>query len=219
MNKLNFKSIRYFIGFFVIALLIGSLVWSFATVKKIIETDKQKTAFYNEKYGLHEAEEADSSQPIKYPAQHFLSEHDSDEYKAIAAMRSLHASADFLLTGGKVDKYLVDNEEAWTELLKTDIMTLDNYDRIIANFSVEPSIILDMNNLKLLVQIADAKRDLNALKYIHRILHDLDFFAYPPTGQLSTDFWGATHTAPSELSKMLKEIEAYIASNKALIPA
>lgn len=219
MKELNTKSIRYFIGFLVIALLIGSLAWSYATVKKIIETDQQKTAFYNEKYGLNKAEEVDSSQPVKYPAQHYMHDAESSEYKAIALIRSLHASSDFLLTGGKVEKYTIDNEDAWVELLKADIMQHSNYDRIIENFSAEPTIIDDMNNVKALVSIATTKKDLNALKYIHRILHDLDFFAYPPTGQLSTDYWGATHTAPSELSKMLKEIESYIANNKVESPA
>lgn len=211
---MNLKLLRYFLGIFTIVLLIGSLAWSYATVMKIIETDKQKTAFYNQKYGLNQMEETDSSQPIKYPAQQYMNETDSNEYKAIASIRALHASSDFLFTGGKVEKYTIDNEEAWKELLKADLMQLANYDRIAEGMAVEPNIILDMNNLKELVKIGEHNRDLNALKYIHRILHDLDLFAYPPAGQLSTDFWGATHTAPSELSKMLKEIEAFIASNK-----
>lgn len=181
---------------------------------KIIDSDKTKTAFYNEKYGLDQLNKSDSTQPVKYPAQQYLSETDTPEYKAIASIRSLHASADFLLTGGKVDKYTVDNATGWEELLKADIMQLSNYDQIIENFAVEPDIILDMNNVKSLINIASEKYDLNALKYLHRILHDLDFFAYPPNGQLSTDYWGATHTAPSELSKMLKEIEAYIATHQ-----
>ena len=211
---MNFKLLRNFIGIFVIALLIGSLAWSYTTVMKIIEVDKQKTAYYNQKYGILEAEEADSSQPVKYPAQQYMHDAESIEFKQINAIRSLHASADFLLTGGKVDKYTVENEEGWTELLKADIMQIPNYERIIENFSVEPTIEQDMSNIIELVKIANDKRDLNALKYLHRILHDLDLFAYPPSGQLSTDFWGATHTAPSELSKMLKEIETYIDNHK-----
>lgn len=213
MDILNFKSIRYFIGFFVIALLIGSLIFNYTIVLKIIDTDKAKTALYNEKYGVDQLNQTDSTQPVKYPAQQYLSETETPEYKAIGLIRNLHASADFLLTGGKVEKYTLENEDGWNELLKADIMQASNYDKIIENFAVEPDIVLDMNNIKALLSIASEKRDRNALKYLHRILHDLDFFAYPPNGQLSTDFWGATHTAPSELSKMLKEIEAYISTN------
>ena len=211
---MNIKYLRYFAGSLVIISLAGLLLWSYTTVQKIIETDKIKTQFYNEKYGLAEAAKQDSTQPVSMPSQQYTLDSESSQYKGINLIRTLHGQADFNLTGGKVNRYTTDNEQLWTELLKTDLMQISNYDRIIENFPDDEAMHKDMNNVKQLITISNANRDLEALKYIHRILHDLDLFAFPESGKLATDFWGATHTAPSELESMKKEIEAYISDQK-----
>jgi len=209
-NKLAFIS-----GLVVILVFLGSILWSFQTVKKLISTDKEKTEYFNQMYGVNKNEiEPVTNEPISIPSQQYVLDTSSTEYAGIELIRSLHLLADNYLTNGKIDKYTADSSESWDAIFATDLFAKAKYESIITHLESVTGITEDMNNMLQLIDIATSTKDAEALRYMHRIMHDLDLYAFHLEGRSQFDFWGSTQTAPASSQMQYKEITSYIEKHK-----
>lgn len=209
-NKLAFIS-----GMAVIIMFLGSIIWSAQTAKKLISTDKEKSEYYNLMYGINKDEiEPVTNEPVALPPQQYVLDTESTQYTGIELIRSLHLIADNYLTNGKIDKYATDNTEAWDEILATDLLNEAKYEAIKTHLENIVGMADDMNNLLDLTVIAATNKDAEALRYMHRILHDLDLYAFRLAEKSQYDFWGATQTAPAGSQAQYKEITSYISEHK-----
>ncbi|WP_307544445.1 hypothetical protein [Paenibacillus sp. V4I5] len=73
----------------------------------------------------------------------------------------------------------------------------------------------DMKNLSELTKIAHEKRDVQALLYMHHILHDIDYWGFLKDGDKpkGIDFWGVSETAPQNDKDNRADIAKYLAKN------
>lgn len=204
------KHIGLLVGTFFIVAFIAIIVTTVLIAQKVLEEEKYKESYYASQYGLNQKEGNLANTPVKFPSQSYTADPDSPQYKAIGSIREMHALADFFLLGSKFSKYSEGSEEGWDDILKSELLNPENYESIIEVMAEEEDIVKDMNNLVSLIKIATTKYEPNALRFIHRILHDLDMYGYPDQGKTAYDYWGATHAVASSNPLQLEEINTYI---------
>ncbi|MEK4250944.1 hypothetical protein [Paenibacillus sp. FSL W7-1287] len=208
------KQIGFMIGIFFIVAFIAIIVATVLIVQKVIEDEQYKQSYYASLYGLDQKDSNVTNTPVKFPAQSYASEPDTPQYKAIQLIRELHNQADLHLLGNKMQKYAQGSDEGWSDILESELLNADNYASISEAFAEEEDIVNDMNNLLALHEIAVSQYEPNALRYMHRILHDLDLYGYPEPGDTAYDYWGATHAVASSNPTQLNEIIDFITNNK-----
>jgi len=208
------KQIGLMIGIFFIVAFITIIVAAVLIVQKVIEDEQYKQSYYSSLYGLDKTNNNVTNTPVKFPAQSYTSEPDTPQYKAIQLIRELHAQADLFLLGSKMEKYTEGSEEGWGDILKSDLLNASKYTSISEALAEEEDVVKDMNNLLALQEIAVTQYEPNALRYMHRILHDLDLYGYPDPNKSAYDYWGATYAVASSNPTQLDEINAYIAEKK-----
>lgn len=208
------KQIGLMVGIFFIVAFITIIVAAVLIVQKVIEDEQYKQSYYSSLYGLDQKVDNTTNTPVKFPSQSYASEPDTPQYKAIQLIRELHAQADLLLLGSKMEKYAEGSDDGWGDILKSELLNAANYTSISKALEDEEDIVKDMDNLLVLQEIAVTQYEPNALRYIHRILHDLDFYGYPDPNKNAYDYWGATHAVASSNPTQLDEINAYIAAKK-----
>lgn len=72
----------------------------------------------------------------------------------------------------------------------------------------------DFENMAALVAIAADKKNVKALVYAHRILHDMDYWVYGNPGSVKEpDKYGAAHVYKEAPVSTVEEIERFIAAN------
>jgi len=202
-----------------IAIILGTisitafLITVIATIifaNKVLEDEKQKTAYYADLYGLTEGFDEIDNEPIKFPSQEYLIDQGSNGYKAIKELRVLHSQSDYFLMGGRVDHYTSDADDLWSKIMESAFLQQSSYESIRDNLLDEADFTKDMNNMISLLNIATKQRSLEALRYMHRILHDLDLYGFTAQGVTPTGYWGATYTVPSSNSLQIEEIKTFI---------
>jgi len=208
------KQIGLMIGIFFIVAFIALLVTTAIIVQKVIEDEKYKQSYYAAQYGLDKGANTSANTPVKFPSQSYAADPDSPQYKAVQQIRELHALADFFLLGSKFEKYAEGSDEGWSEILKSELLNPAHYTQISETLVEEEELVKDMNNLIALQEIAVTQYEPNALRYMHRILHDLDLYGYPDPGKAAYDYFGATHAVASSNPAQLDEINAYIENKK-----
>jgi len=208
------KQIGLMIGIFFIVAFIAIIVATVMIAQKVIKDEQYKQSYYASLYGLDQKDSNVTNTPVKFPAQSYTSEPDTPQYKAIQLIRELHAQADLFLLGSKMEKYTEGSEEGWGDILKSELLNASKYTSISEALAEEEDIVKDMNNLLALHEIAVTQYEPNALRYMHRILHDLDLYGYPDPNKNAYDYWGATNAVASSNPTQLDEINAYIAEKK-----
>ncbi|GLX71535.1 hypothetical protein [Paenibacillus glycanilyticus] len=167
--------------------------------------------------GGGKSETADSTetttkaQPLHVPQVDFAA--DSAEGKAIAQIKEYHAAFDLKVTGGGLDNFTTDNDNAWNEFLASDALDAKKYEEIGKTLNGVQGLQLDMNTMIELAGIANKKHDPEALRFMHRILHDLDLYAFPNKDTVQRDYWGVTDTVPSEDTANRTEMEKFLTAN------
>jgi hypothetical protein len=208
------KHIGLMVGTFFIVAFITLIVATVLIAQKVMEDEQYKESYYATQYGLNQKEGSSVNTPVTFPSQSYTADPDSPQYKAVTLIRELHAQADYFLLGSKFSKYSEGSEEGWSDILKSELLKLANYEGIIETMSSEENIVKDMNNLVALIDIATTQYEPTALRFIHRILHDLDLYGYPDQSKTSYDYWGATYAVASSNPLQLDEINAYIAEKQ-----
>jgi len=203
------KHIGLLVGTFFIVAFIALIVATVLIAQKVIEEEKYKESYYASQYGLNQGGNL-ANTPVKFPSQSYTADPSSPQYKAIGSIREMHALADYFLLGSKFSKYSEGSEEGWEDILKSELLNPVNYESIIEVMSEEEDIVKDMNNLVALIKIAKTQYEPNALRFIHRILHDLDLYGYPDATKTASDYWGATNAVASSNPLQLEEINTYI---------
>lgn len=209
------KHIGLMVGTFFIVAFIAIIVATVIIAQKVMEDEKFKESYYATQYGINQENSSKANTPVKFPSQAHTAEPDSPQYKAIQLIRDLHAQADFFLLGSKFSKYSKGSEEGWSDILKSELLKPANYNQVIEAMPEEEDIVKDMNNLLALLDIATTQYEPDALRFMHRILHDLDLYGYPDESRNAYDYWGATNAVASSNSMQLDEINAYIAEKQA----
>ncbi|MCM3627566.1 hypothetical protein M3194_09325 [Paenibacillus glycanilyticus] len=151
-------------------------------------------------------------QPLQVPKVDFAA--DSAEGKAIAKIKEYHAAFDLKVTGGGLDNFKAEMDTAWDEFLATEVFDTKNYEEIGKTLTGVQGLQIDMNNLTALANIAREKHDPEALRFMHRILHDLDLYAFPNKDTVQRDYWGVTNTVPSDDNENREEMDKFLAANK-----
>ncbi|OMF18525.1 hypothetical protein BK133_30425 [Paenibacillus sp. FSL H8-0548] len=137
----------------------------------------------------------------------------SSESRAIKKLKQYHALFDLKVTGGGIENYTPDNDAAWNDFLKSEVFDPQQYRTIGSELAELQGLEIDMQNLIELAAIANEKHDPDALRYMHRILHDLDLYAFPEDESINGDYWGVTNTAPAPDNTNYKEITDFMSSN------
>lgn len=208
------KHIGLMVGTFFIVAFIAIIVATALIVQKVIKDEQDKESYYAAQYGLNKEDTSQANTPVKFPSQSYTAEPDSPQFKAIQQIRELHAEADFFLLGSKFSNYKQGSDEGWSDILKSELLDPAPYKQIIEAMTEEEDIVKDMNNLLALLDIAVTQYEPDALRFIHRILHDLDLYGYPEQGKAAYDYWGATNAVASSNPMQLEEINAYIAEKQ-----
>lgn len=151
-----------------------------------------------------------TNKPLHVPQVDF--EANSTEGRAITTIKEFHAAFDLKVTGGGLDKFASDNDDAWNEFLTSEAFNTKKYEEIGKALSSVQGLQLDMNTLIDLANIAREKHDPDALRFMHRILHDLDLYAFPNKETVQRDYWGVTNTVPSEDGTNRTEMEKFLAA-------
>ncbi|URN92717.1 MAG: hypothetical protein NAG76_12725 [Candidatus Pristimantibacillus lignocellulolyticus] len=204
------NKIGIIIGIISIAAFLTLLIATIVFANKVLEDEKQKTAYYADLYGLTEELDETNNVPIKFPSQEYLIDQGSKGYNAIKELRVLHSQSDYFLMGGRLDHYTSDADELWSKIIESAFLQQSEYESIRDNLLDEADFTKDMNNMISLLNIATKQRSLDALRYMHRILHDIDLYGFTAQGVTPTGYWGATHTVPSSNNSQLNEITAFI---------
>ncbi|WP_336786673.1 hypothetical protein [Paenibacillus sp. MMO-177] len=157
-------------------------------------------------------ETTDKEKPLHVPQVDFAA--NSAETKAITKIKEYHSTFDLKVTGGGLDNFKPDNDTAWEEFLASEVFNTKNYEDIGKALSSVEGLQIDMNNLIELADIARKKHDPDALRFMHRILHDLDLYAFPNKDTVQRDYWGVTNTAPSGDNANRDEMDKFLAANK-----
>lgn len=195
--------------FSIIAFIVTVIVVIILT-NKAIQTEQQKANYYAKLYGLEDKADLIENEPIKFPSQEYLMDQNSKEYNALEKLRALHAQSEYFLMGGRIEAYTPEATDSWTKIIESTFLQQAEYETIRDSLSAEKDLTTDMNNLISLLHIASEQRNLEALRYMHRILHDLDLYAFPAQGAAATGYWGATYTVPSSSSSQINEINTFI---------
>lgn len=187
--------------------LIATIIFS----GNVLDNEKKKATYYAELYGVStDNAKSIKNEPIRFPSQQYLIEPDSKEYNAIEKLRLLHSQSDYYLMSGRIDAYTTEANEQWLKIMESTFLQQSEYEFIRDNLLQEKEFTKDMNNMIALLQIATEQRNLEALRYMHRILHDLDLYGFPAQGATATGYWGATYAVPSSNSEQLDEINTFI---------
>jgi hypothetical protein len=152
-------------------------------------------------------------QPLHVPSVDFAA--NSTEGKAITKIKEYHAAFDRKVTGGGLDNFKPDNDTAWNDFLAMEVFDTTKYEDIGKALTGVQGLQLDMNTLTELANIAREKHDPEALRFMHRILHDLDLYAFPNKDTVQRDYWGVTNTVPSDDNTNRDEMDKFLAANKA----
>lgn len=198
------------VGTISIVAFIVTIISLILITKNVWDNEKAKELYYAELYGLNEVNREIVNEPIKFPSQQYVMDEESDAYKAIAQLRVLHSQADYFLMGGRVDKYTPDATELWDKIIESSFLQRSEYELIRDSFTDDEDLTKDLNHLLALQKIAIEKRNSDAMKYMHRILHDLDLYGFPAKSATAKDYWGATYSVLSSDSAQLDEIVTFI---------
>ncbi|WP_419872352.1 hypothetical protein [Candidatus Pristimantibacillus sp. PTI5] len=172
------------IGVGIAATLVGSLtIWG---VTYVMGNNDEQTV---------QAAEVETKTPREVPQNVDFLEF-SSESRAVNTLKEFHAFFDLKLTDGGIDRFTPDNHEAWYEFLSSEVFNAQKYRNIGVELTEIQGLTIDMSNLSALVAIARDKQDPQSLVYMHRILHDLDLYAFPDEDTIKGDYWGVTNTAP-----------------------
>ncbi|WP_040948253.1 hypothetical protein [Gorillibacterium massiliense] len=135
-------------------------------------------------------------------------------------LERLHRKFDEMVGYGNVDHFKPNAagqtpetaKEAWDNILNRLTTQPDIYNQM-AIATDDPDAKKDFANLASLTVIATDKRDAQALIYMHRIVHDLDYWVYNSPGSAKNpDKFGAAHAFKKAPTSQIKTIEAYIKS-------
>ncbi|PZD92964.1 hypothetical protein DNH61_25535 [Paenibacillus sambharensis] len=101
----------------------------------------------------------------------------------------------------------------WEEIKSTGLLNPDKYDKLAQQLTGLDGAETDMSRLKELAIIADGKQDADALRYMHRIIHDLDYWVCADEGR--GEFWGATESfnGGDQYKDGIQRIVRYIEEN------
>ncbi|RAP77325.1 hypothetical protein [Paenibacillus montanisoli] len=163
---------------------------------------------------LAEAAAPPADRPIKVPQ--FTYEPNAAEGRAVGKIEEFHWLFDSNLLDGKIKSFDNPKAAAWTALMKEPAFNSASYTKIGTTLGSIEGLQMDMSNLAELAKIANHTHDPQALVYMHRILHDLDYWAFPDKNDQSKsdDFFGVTETAPAQDAQNRDELGAFIADHQ-----
>jgi hypothetical protein len=179
-------------------LVFGGMAWGVTYVMGNIDTQTVQSA------------EVVKETPARVPHVDFLEY--SSETRAINTLKEFHAAFDLEVTGGGIDRFTDPNGAAWDKFLRSEVFNEQKYRNIGKELYSIQGLEIDMATLIQLAWIAKEKHDPEALKFMHRILHDLDLYAFPGEETIAGDFWGVTNTVPAKDNARVSKMGAYIAN-------
>ena len=186
-------------GVGIAATLVGSLtVWG---VTYVVGNNDEQTV---------QAAEVVTETPERVPHVDFLEY--SSETRAIKTLKEFHAAVDQEVTDGGIDRYTDPKNAAWDVLLKSEILNAQKYRNIGKELYSIEGLEIDMVTLIELSGIAKNTHNVEALRYMHRILHDLDLYAFPDEDTIKGEFFGVTNTVPARDGAQREEMEKTIAN-------
>lgn len=137
----------------------------------------------------------------------------SSQSRAIATLKEYHAMFDLMVGDGGIDNFADTDAAAWDDFLTSEVFNAKKYRNIGIELAEIQGLQIDMETLGELAEIAKNTHDDDALRYMHRILHDLDIHAFPGEETKAGDFWGVTNTVPAKDSSRREEMGAFITNN------
>lgn len=139
---------------------------------------------------------------------------DSPEGRAIATVEEFHQKFNTYICYENDKDYVSPDSPKWDEFLKRPELNPESYRELTKSLDGIQGAGIDLRRLADLATIAHEKHDVKALIYMHRILHDLDYWAFMQDGIQGVDFWGVTETAPPKDEDNRGELAAYLEKNK-----
>lgn len=111
---------------------------------------------------------------------------------AIEEIAEIHRVLNVKVCFGMWEHFVNKEDRHWDDPTLQSVLLPEKYDGLARQLTSLEGAPIDMGRLKKLADIAKQTRDVTALKYMHRIIHDLDYWV------LSTwrkgDFWGVTES-------------------------
>ncbi|WP_308635684.1 hypothetical protein [Paenibacillus silvisoli] len=160
------------------------------------------------------AAEQPTEKPTKVP--HFTYIDFSPEGLAVATIETYHRLFDSNLLDDKIKRFDDPKSDAWTAILREPAFDDASYSKLANTLGAVEGLGIDLHTLSELADIAKQKHDTQALVYMHRILHDLDYWAFPNEDDQgkSSSFFGVTETVPAHDSGHRIEMGDYISKHK-----
>lgn len=140
----------------------------------------------------------------------------SPEGRAIETLKIYHEQFNMLVGYGNDDNFTKVTE--WDSSRTNDALNSEAYRQLAAMLSNYQGAEIDLHRAADLATIAREKHDVQALIYLHRILHDLDLNYFNKTP--GSDYWGVTETIrhTSEAAEVVPDnrdkIKTYIEKNR-----
>jgi hypothetical protein len=104
--------------------------------------------------------------------------------------KGLHDEFNDLAGYGGISKFLDRNSEKWSQFEKFKPgQSYEELRKAVKN----PELEQDLKNLEALIDYAKQEHDSQALRYAHRIAHDLDYWVFNWKREREDDYWGVTH--------------------------
>lgn len=139
----------------------------------------------------------------------------SPEGRAIETLKAYHEQFNTWVGYGNDKEF--SRAPTWDSAIKSDALNPESYRQLAEALAGIQGAQIDLYHVVKLATIAREKRDVQALIYMHRILHDLDvnYFNKLP----GSDYWGVTetirHTSEAEtvVPDTRADVEKYIEKN------
>ncbi|TJY42738.1 hypothetical protein E5161_07810 [Cohnella pontilimi] len=133
------------------------------------------------------------------------------QQKARYIVKKIHQSLNERTGFGHYRALLKKSSSGWDSLQTASFMDDRLYAKL-AEIIPEDKFVQDMNHAAALSNIAKKKHSVAALLYLHRIFHDLDYWAFRD-GSKGGDFWGVTETVKSDKADHVDEVTKFIAKH------
>ncbi len=141
---------------------------------------------------------------------------ETPESHAIALLKTYHNQFNTWIGYGNESYFK--NVVAWDSALSNEALNPLSYRQLAAKLASIQAIEIDLYRVSDLAEIANKTHDVQALIYMHRILHDLDLNYFHKTP--GSDYWGITETirhtteAKEVIPDTRSDVAKYLEKNK-----
>jgi|GEM_PF-3639054 len=131
-----------------------------------------------------------------------------------AHIEDMHSRINGLIGWGGLYQFESPNSEAWEMFDELLTETSSTIEKLITLIDIE-SIRVDLQTFHLILNHAYTKRDTAALRYAHRIIHDLNYWVFNRGLRKATsDYWRATITLEGENTSISRWVNRNILNER-----